>query len=65
MKSALVQIRVEPQLKRYLEHAAAFDHKTLSALFVHGVLAYVDEIRGRGWKAKTPPVPVDGRRRAA
>lgn len=60
-----VQLRITPSMKRYLEHAAMFDGKTLSGMLTHAALMYADSLRGRGWRAKQPPVPIDGRRRAA
>ena len=61
-KETRFELRLEPSIKRYLEFAAAFDRKTLSGLLTHAALTYADTLRGRGWKAKPPPIPRDGRR---
>ena len=54
-------MRIEPNLKRYLLSAAAFDHRTLSQFMVHAALAAAEGLKMKGWRAKDPPVSRDGR----
>jgi hypothetical protein len=63
-KESRVEIRLERYVKKYLTHAADFDHKTLSGLLVHAAMVYADQLRARGWTAKPAPTPRDARRKA-
>lgn len=63
MKSDWVQFRTEKAVKKYISQAAAFDRKSLSGFMLHAALAYANELRSKGWEAKPPPVPKDGRRK--
>jgi len=62
-KGERFEMRLEPSVKMYLSHAAAFDRKTLSGFLMHAALAYANDLRSKGWEAKPPPVPKDGRRK--
>ena len=65
MKTAqLSPIRIEPHIKQYIERAAAADRRSVSSFMVHAALLYADGLCSKGWSAKAPPVPRDGRRKA-
>lgn len=65
MKSELIQFRAEGSLKRFLEGAATFDHKSLSDFIRHASILYAEQMRARGWNAKPAPQSRDGRRKVA
>jgi hypothetical protein len=63
MKRSVVQVRIEPCLKRSFFSAARFSHQSLSQFLVQAGLVAVDQYRARGLKIKVPPKPRDCRRR--
>ena len=66
MKTAVISpIRVEPELRRYLEQAAAFENRSLCNFLMTAALERAEQLRAKGWNAKPAPQSRDGRRKAA
>lgn len=66
MKTAVLSpIRVEPEIRRYLEQAAAFENRAIGNFILTAALERAEQLRGKGWKAKEAPQPRDARRKSA
>ena len=64
MKTKLIQVRIEPSLKRSFESSAKFSHQSLSQFLVQAGIVAVETARAKGLNIKQPPAPRDGRRKA-
>lgn len=64
MKTAILSpIRVEPEVRRYLEAAAAFERRPIGNFILNAALDRAESLRAKGWKAKSAPQPRDARRK--
>lgn len=64
MKAERVHFRIESNLKRYFEQAAAHENKTLCAFLIEAGRERTEALRAKGWTAKSAPESRDGRRAA-
>lgn len=60
MKTCMTTVRLEPSVKKYLAAAAKRDRRSLSQFLVKAALDRAAELM-----EKAPPIPRDGRQKAA